>query len=71
MKNDLEGRNPKHNEDGTIDLEINHPTYGWIPFTASKDDCEAHGRAIFDSCVNGEYGEVEEYVAPIEVTESE
>ena len=30
----------KYNENGTIDTEINHPIYGLIPITASKDDPE-------------------------------
>lgn len=30
-----------------IDCEIEHPTYGWVPFTASPDDVEEQGRAIF------------------------
>jgi hypothetical protein len=30
-----------------IDCEIEHPTYGWIPFTASPNDVEEPGRAIF------------------------
>jgi hypothetical protein len=41
-------RNAKYNEIGTIDCEIEHPEYGWIPFTASPDDCEEYGRGIFD-----------------------
>lgn len=41
-------RNPRYNDDATIDCEINHPDFGWIPFTASPDDIEAHGREIFD-----------------------
>lgn len=40
-------RNPIFTASGAIDCEINHPTYGWIPFTASLDDVEEHGRAIF------------------------
>lgn len=40
-------RNTKYNVHGTINCEIEHPKYGWIPFTASPDDVEAHGRAIF------------------------
>ena len=36
----------KYNENGTIDTEINHPQFGLIPITVSKDDPEtAH---IFD-----------------------
>jgi hypothetical protein len=45
----IETRNPTRNEDGTIDVEINHPVYGWIPFTASPDDPEPHGREIFEA----------------------
>lgn len=40
-------RNPVRLEDGRIDLEIEHPRYGWIPFTADANDVEVHGRAIW------------------------
>ena len=43
----IEYRNPVYNANGTIDVEINHPDFGWIPFTASPDDPEPHGRQIF------------------------
>ena len=33
-----------------------------LPFTASPDDCEEHGRAIFAAAVAGEYGAVTEFV---------
>jgi hypothetical protein len=42
----MKTRNPIHNENGTIDCEIEHPKYGWIPFTASVDDPEQHGKDI-------------------------
>lgn len=32
----MEYRNPKINEAGQVDCEINHPIYGWIPHTADK-----------------------------------
>jgi hypothetical protein len=35
-----------------------------LPFTASPDDVEAHGRAIFAAAVAGEYGPVAEYLPP-------
>jgi hypothetical protein len=41
-------RNPSLTADGRIDCEINHPVYGWIPFTASPSDPEPHGREIFE-----------------------
>ena len=40
-------KNPTYNANGTIDMEINHPVYGPIPFTASPDDPEEHGRLLF------------------------
>ena len=44
----MEYKNPKYNEAGNIDLDLNHPTFGWIPFTASPDDVEKHGRDLFE-----------------------
>lgn len=31
-------RNAKYTENGLIDCEIEHPIYGWIPFTCDPDD---------------------------------
>lgn len=31
-------------EDGRIDCELEHPVFGWIPFTADPNDVELHGR---------------------------
>jgi len=35
------------NAAGTIDMEVEHPVFGTIPFTASPDDPEEHGRLLF------------------------
>jgi hypothetical protein len=35
-----------------------------LPFTASADDVEAHGRAIFADIISGKYGPIAEYVPP-------
>lgn len=43
----MKARNAQYNEFGGIDCEIEHPAHGWIPFTASPDDPEKHGRDIF------------------------
>lgn len=43
----MEWRNAKLTQDGSINVEVLHPIYGWIPFTARADDPEAHGRALF------------------------
>ena len=40
-------KNPVFTASGTIDMEINHPVHGPIPFTASPDDPEEHGRLLF------------------------
>jgi len=34
-------RNAKHLKNGSIDCEIDHPTYGWIPFTCDPFDTGA------------------------------
>lgn len=60
----MDVRNLKFNEFGAVDCEINHPNYGWIPFTASPDDAEKFGRDIYAAAVAGSYGDISEYVAP-------
>ncbi len=40
-------RNPAFTADNRIDCEIEHPVYGWIPFTADPNDVEQHGRDIY------------------------
>ena len=59
----MEIRNAIYNAFGTIDCEINHPTFGWIPFTASPDDDEELGRQIHADILEGEAGEIAPYVA--------
>lgn len=39
-------RNAKRLADGRIDCEIDHPAYGWIPFTSAPDDIGAKFDAI-------------------------
>ena len=39
---------------------------GYLPFTANPEDVEAHGRDLYQRCVNGEFGTIAEYVAPPE-----
>lgn len=59
-------RNPIYSapDNSTIDCEIEHPEYGWIPFTASPDDVEAYGRQLYAEAVAGQFGSVAEYVPP-------
>ena len=57
----MEYRNATYNKFGSIDCEINHPNFGWIPFTASDDDVEELGKAVFAAAKKGD---VAPYVEP-------
>lgn len=56
--------NARHNEHGTIDVDLEHPEYGLIPFTASPNDPEEHGRTIYARALAGEAGEIAPYQPP-------
>lgn len=60
-------KNPVYSssDHSTIDCEIEHPVYGWIPFTANPNDVEPLGKEVFDACTSGAAGSVAQYVAPI------
>lgn len=47
----MEYRNPRYNRHGTIDIELDHPTLGTIPFTASPNDPNEHGREIYAALI--------------------
>jgi len=55
-----------------IDCEITTSQFGdeVLPFTASANDVEAHGRGIFADIVAGNYGEIGAYVPPPPLPES-
>ncbi len=60
-------RNILRNSKGGIDVEIKHAVFGWMPFTASPDDPEPHGRTLFEELERGYYGiitEIEEEQEP-------
>lgn len=67
----MEVRNPRHNINGTIDCEINHPVFGWIPFTANQDDPEPLGREIHAAITRGDAGEIAPAPPPPEPTEAD
>lgn len=39
--------------EGGFDCEILHPKFGWIPFTATSEDSEDHGREIYHAIDKG------------------
>jgi hypothetical protein len=61
-------KNPRwaNAEQTMIDCEITTSQFGdeVLPFTASSNDVEPHGRAIFADIVAGKYGEIAAYVPP-------
>lgn len=59
----MQYKNPRYNKHGTIDCDINHPKYGWLPFTASPTDVEEHGRMIYQTILENETN-IPAYVPP-------
>lgn len=47
-KGPIEVRNPQWNTTSTIDCEILHKDYGWIPFTATSYDELDYGRELYE-----------------------
>ena len=60
----MQVKNLKYNATGTVDCEIEHPQYGWIPFTASPDDSEQFGRNVYAQAMSGTLGVIAAYVPP-------
>ena len=52
-----------------LDVTLETDAYGEIPFSASPDDVDAHGREIFADAVAGRFGAISEYVAPAKTPE--
>lgn len=52
-------------EDGTtINMMIDHPQYGWVPFSARADDVEEHGRQMHAEAKAGKLGPIAAYTPP-------
>lgn len=46
-----------------IDLTVKFKEFSIeLPFTASPDDCEEHGKLLFEKAINEEFGKITEYV---------
>ena len=57
-------------QDGqSIDCSVKFDHLGSeVPFTASKNDPENHGRSMYDDLVAGKYGEIAPYTGPAPIT---
>jgi hypothetical protein len=55
-------------EQTMIDCEITTSQFEdeILPFTASAEDCEPHGRLIFTDIINGKYGDIAEYIPVVQ-----
>lgn len=58
----MESRNHKQNAHGGIDCEINHPEFGWIPFSAMPGD--AASEEILTDYAAGKFGVLPAYQKP-------
>lgn len=58
-------KNPRYTVHGDIDIELDHPEFGWVPFTASPRDPESEGgRALFNEIAAKDPGHVAPYEGP-------
>lgn len=66
MKFDLGNvRRPVFTESDDIDVELNHPDFGWIPFTASSEDKESIGEHLYKMAMAEAFGVIEKYTEPV------
>jgi len=56
--------NPKFTAHGGIELTVNFDGIGLVPFCATPDDTEEHGRELYTRALAGDFGPVAPYVAP-------
>ncbi len=60
------------NEEHTIincDVDFDDLIEEFVPFSATADDMYEHTKEIFNKAINGDFGEIEEYVKPYHETE--
>jgi len=62
----INARNPVYSapNHAAIDVEYEHPEYGWVPFTATPDDVEELGQQIYAAAKRGDFGPVAPYTPP-------
>jgi len=59
MTNEI--RNARYNHLGTINIDYNHPEFGWIPYTADPNDIVELGRELYAQAL---LGAVAAYIPP-------
>ena len=75
MKTYTQVRNLKwFDPDHTIlDMEVNfdHEDDDWVPFTAMPTDVEGHGLELYNRALAGDFGAIEAWSAPADLTSEE
>jgi hypothetical protein len=61
----ISAHTPKHTENGGVELVVMFAGIGEVPFHATPSDSEAHGRQLYTRAMQGEFGEVAPYQAPV------
>jgi len=64
-------KNLIYNAHGTVDMEIDHAQYGWIPFTANSNDTEQLGRDLYAAAIAGTLGAIAPYVQSLSDAQSQ
>jgi len=66
MTDSLPAHSPKYAafDASSVDLVVEHPQLGTLPFTAHSDDLEPLGQSLYARAVAGEFGEVAPYDGP-------
>ena len=63
----ISARNPKYvrADNSAINLDVQlDGLEEWLPFTATPNDPEEHGRTLFQMAVNGDFGDIAAYQEP-------
>ena len=61
----ISARNPIRTAGGGIDILVVFDAIGEIPFHATQDDTEPHGRELYTRAMQGEFGPVAPYQPPM------
>lgn len=65
----LEAAEPAFTEDGCVNLMVVIEGIGRVPFTASPDDTEIHGKWLHGEAIRGSFGAIAPYERPLPTVE--
>lgn len=56
---------PIETADGRVNLTVTFENIGTVPFTASADDSESHGKWLYEEARKGTFGEIAPWERPL------